>query len=67
MEFTLPLIMTILSTLLTYHIATKKGLNVRFWVIMAIIFGLLVLPFVFIARNKINAKNINENVDCLEA
>ena len=67
MEFMLPLIMTILSTLLTYLIASKKGLDVRFWVIMAIIFGLLVLPFIVIAKNKINANNINENVDYLEA
>lgn len=67
MEFTLPLITTILSTLLTYHIASKKGLDVRFWVIMAIIFGLLILPFVFIAKNKNNANYIDENVDYLEA
>ena len=59
--------MTILSTLLTYRLATEKGLNVKFWVIMAIIFGLVVLPFIFLAKNNYKENVMNERNRYLEA
>ena len=52
MELLLPILMTVLSTLLAYHMAKEKGLNVKFWVIIAIIFGLLVLPFIFFISSR---------------
>ena len=67
MEFFLPIMMTIVSVLLAYHIATEKGLNVKFWIIMAIIFGLLILPFIFFAKNNSKENTENKRGDFLEA
>ena len=67
MELLLPILMTVLSTLLAYHMAKEKGLNVKFWVIIAIIFGLLVLPFIFFAKNNLKENTEKKRGDFLEA
>ena len=67
MELLLPISMTIVSTLLAYYIAKEKGLNVKFWVIMAIILGLLVLPFIFFTKNNSKENVENKRDDFLEA
>ncbi len=67
MELLLPIMMTVVSTLLVYRIAIEKGLNVKLWVILAIIFGLLVLPFVFFAKNNLKETIDNKRGDFLEA
>ena len=56
MELLLPIAMTMLSVILAYHFATVRGVDVKFWVIMAIFFGVLALPFIFLAKEKTSTK-----------
>ena len=67
MELLLPIMMTVLSTLLAYRITIEKGLNIKLWVILAIIFGALVLPFIFFAKNNLKENIENKRGDFLEA
>ena len=45
----------------------KKRLRVKFWVIMAIIFELLVLPSIFFAKHNFKENIENKHGDFLEA
>ncbi len=46
------LTLSLLSMLLLYLIAGRRGANRKFWVIMGLLFGPLALPFVFFSRKK---------------
>ena len=67
MELLLPIMIAIVSIFLTYRLAIKKGLNVKSWVIMAIIFGIFVLPFIFLAKNNQKENTSGKRIDRLEA
>ena len=45
------IIIPVLFSLWVCHVVAKKrGLNQRFWHIMALIFGPLAIPFIFLAK-----------------
>ena len=57
MELIIPVILTALSTWLAYTIAKEKHLNVKLWVVLALIFGLIVVPFLYLAKSNSNEKD----------
>ena len=46
------LLPVLLSVWVCNTIAKKRGLDIRFWNIMALIFGPLAIPFVFLGKPK---------------
>ncbi len=42
----------LLSLWICHLVAKKRGLNQRHWQIMALLFGPLAIPFVFLARHQ---------------
>jgi len=44
------MLITILSAMICYSIAKKRGADSRFWVIMAILLGPFALPFVVFSK-----------------
>ncbi len=44
------LIVAIISAWACYSVAKSKGANTRFWIVMALCFGPLAIPFVFFAK-----------------
>ena len=59
----LSIALTMLSVFLAYYLATARGVDPKFWVIMAILFGVLALPFIFLAKEntKRNETKVKEN------
>ena len=43
---------TLVSMVLAYFIAEKRGADSVFWVIMALLFGPLALPFLYFSKPK---------------
>ncbi|UAA37831.1 hypothetical protein KIH87_14135 [Paraneptunicella aestuarii] len=52
MSIIMLLLLTLLSIGCTYWIAKRRHADVRFWIMMALLFGPLALPFVLFARSK---------------
>ncbi len=50
-----------LSFWICHTVAKKKGLNKRHWQLMAVIFGPLAVPFVFLAKSKMNQTDTEEH------
>lgn len=42
-----------ISLWVCHTVAKKRGLNLRFWHVMALMFGPLAIPFVFLAKPKV--------------
>jgi len=42
-------------------VAKKKGLDKRHWQLMAVIFGPLAVPFVFLAKSKIKQAEAHDH------
>jgi hypothetical protein len=54
----LAILVTIISMISAYYIAKQRHANQKFWVIMALLFGPLALPFMFFSnRTKDNDKD----------
>lgn len=46
------LIICILSAIVLWNIADRRGANTKFWAIMGAVFGPLAIPFIFLIKNK---------------
>ena len=67
MELILPIAITGLSAVLANVVAAEKGLNTKLWVVLALIFGLLVLPFLFFARGNPQRNTNKEKIGFMKA
>lgn len=47
---------TIVSMVVVYLIAEKRGADTLFWVVMGLFFGPLAIPFVFFSKPKPDSK-----------
>ena len=65
--FLAPIAVTILSMFLAYYFATARGVDPKFWVIMAIFFGVLALPFIFLAKENKKRKETKVKENYLRA
>lgn len=45
-------IVCVLSAIILWNIAEKRGANTLFWAIMGAIFGPIAIPFVFLTKKK---------------
>jgi hypothetical protein len=45
-------IVCVLSAIILWHIAEKRGANTLFWTIMGAFFGPIAIPFVFLTKKK---------------
>lgn len=43
---------TIISVGICYYVAKQRGLSIPYWVFVGALFGLLAVPFVFLAKSK---------------
>ncbi|BBN59756.1 hypothetical protein [Hydrogenovibrio marinus] len=50
------ILMTLVSMIIVYFIADKKGADVVFWVVMALLFGPLAIVFVLFVKPKTDLK-----------
>ncbi|MDH3759569.1 MAG: hypothetical protein OEU50_01220 [Gammaproteobacteria bacterium] len=46
------LLVGLMSVVTCYLVAKKRNANTTFWVAMAVLFGPLAIPFVFLAKSK---------------
>ncbi len=52
MEIVIALLFTMFWAFLAYSIASQREADIKFWVIMALIFGPLAIPFIFMSKKK---------------
>jgi hypothetical protein len=48
------LAITVISAVICYYAAKRRGLNEPYWVFMGVLFGPLAVPFVFLVKPKQN-------------
>ncbi|MEH6549899.1 MAG: hypothetical protein V7711_12875 [Pseudomonadales bacterium] len=48
------LILALVSSIICYLVASKRGASIPFWIFVAIAFGPLAIPFVFFAKPRPN-------------
>ena len=48
---------TLCSAFICFTVSKEKGLNSTFWLWMAIIFGPLAVPFIYLSKSKEKDKN----------
>lgn len=57
----LAILVTMVSMMSAYSMAKKKGANQKFWVLMALLFGPLILPFIlFSSSTEVDEKGSRE-------
>jgi len=49
--------LTVISVAVCYYVAKQGGLSQRYWLVMAVLFGPLAIPFVFLAKSKRTKRN----------
>ncbi len=50
---------TLFSAYVCFTVSKEKGLNSIFWLWMALIFGPLAIPFIYLSKSKDKAKDKN--------
>jgi hypothetical protein len=48
---------TLCSAFICFTVSKEKGLNSTFWLWMAIVFGPLAVPFIYLSKSKEKDKN----------
>jgi hypothetical protein len=46
------ILLSIISAVICYYVASQRGAKTSFWVLMALLFGPFAIPFVFFAKPR---------------
>lgn len=57
MEIVIAVTFTMVWAFLAYSLASNRGVDTKFWVIMALVFGPFALPFIYLEKKSSQMKD----------